>query len=321
MSVHVESWVWKQKVGSSLRKLILVKLAQNADDNGWSSWWKQAKLAEECEASRQTVNDHLVELRGMGLLQEIVETGDGGRIGTRYRIMGPWVDADVSEKPTRARQKVSAETTRAKNGDPSSPLSPSSLPPDPLPSSPLTPLSPANLAADAARNPEYLGQRRWRVFSRPGRGPFVADLERGSCSCENRSSTPCRHLRVATEAESRAETARRRAMRDAVWDKVAEIFGAPTKRAEADRGLVVTEMAEMLANEGVEQTPERWQAEIQVRYDALARDWGVGKATLNALHRNWIVAGKLAHGVRGVGNNVSDEDDPYARGAIRADDG
>lgn len=110
-------------------------------------------------------------------------------------------------------------------------------------------------------------------------------------------------------------------MRDAVWDKVAEIFGAPTKRAEADRGLVVTEMAEMLANEGVEQTPERWQAEIQVRYDALARDWGVGKATLNALHRNWIVAGKLAHGVRGVGNNVSDEDDPYARGAIRADDG
>lgn len=287
MSGVCVGWAWQQKCGSALRKLILVKLADNADDQGWS-WWRQKKLAEACETSRQTVNAHLAELRGMGLIQVIEGTrGDGGRSSSTYRLMGPWVSSDLTGVSPRADTPpvTQLDTMNLPEEEPKA-KTPSPYPP-----------------------PEFLGQQRWRIHSRPGRGPFVADLNTVTCTCENRSSNLCRHLEVAGEAEEHAETMRRKAYRDAVWDGMVGAFGPTSSRSDTGRGKQVTALAELLAVDPlVAKTPEAWQAEVGKRYEALVSDWGVGKVTSDSFSKNWSVAGKLAHGVRGNGNNDESED-------------
>lgn len=292
MSVHVESWAWKQKCGSPLRKLILVKLAQNADDDGWS-WWRQGRMAEECETSRSTIQSHLRELRGKGLIQIYEQKReDGGRGANRYRVMGPWVEATpVQDSGTPARDSGIPPAREAGT-------------PPPGKRAPRTvreePSEVQDLAAGAAKEPEQIGPGRWRVFSRPGRGPFEVDLGRGTCTCENRSSTPCRHMRVAAEAEEHAGTVRKRELRDALWDALVEVYGPVPSKGKTDRGAIVTDLAEFLAaeHETISPTPEAWAQEVRDRYEALAKDWGVGKATIHSLHKNWAVAGKLAASMR-----------------------
>ena len=83
MSVHVVSWAWKQRVGDAGLKLVLVKLADNADDHGYS-WWSQRRLAEECEMGRATVQRKLAKLRELGLLEVDVQP-NGGSNG--YRLL------------------------------------------------------------------------------------------------------------------------------------------------------------------------------------------------------------------------------------------
>lgn len=91
MSVHVSSWAWKQKLGDPGLKLVLVKLADNADDNGYS-WWRQQRLADECEISKPTVQRKLAELKKRGLIEVVERRGDDGRqLANGYRIIRPSV--------------------------------------------------------------------------------------------------------------------------------------------------------------------------------------------------------------------------------------
>lgn len=315
MSARVEAWVWGLDLGNPTRKLILLNLAASSNDGGWSDAWTQDALAHQCQTTRQTANGHIRALRGMGVLQESTYTTDGGRGGTRYRIIGPWVSEEV-KNPTRRKKN----TTRVGKADPAAPLPPSS-PPDPL-SYPPTPHHPENQAADAADPDqpaaEYLGQRRWRVVSsRPGKGPYVVDLARSTCNCEAPHGSDCKHIRIAKEAEDQADSLRRSAKRNAIWDALTETFGATTERTEAARGVIVTDLAEMLVHEKVPSA--EWGAEITRRYHALVGDWGVGKVTLHAFVNNWTVAGKLAGTLSKdptSGNNGGD-DDEFSRGTIR----
>ncbi|UCQ36415.1 helix-turn-helix domain-containing protein [Edwardsiella piscicida] len=56
------------KVGNPLRKLVLIKLADNASDNG-ECWPSYQHIAEHCETSRSSVKSHIRELEKMGLLR------------------------------------------------------------------------------------------------------------------------------------------------------------------------------------------------------------------------------------------------------------
>lgn len=89
MSTHVASWAWKQQLGDAGLKLVLVKLADNADDTGYS-YWRQARLAEECEMSKSTVQRKLKKLGELGIV-EVVERAadDGSRIANGYRLLRP----------------------------------------------------------------------------------------------------------------------------------------------------------------------------------------------------------------------------------------
>ncbi|EIP23530.1 transcriptional regulator [Escherichia coli EC4422] len=56
------------KVGNPLRKLVLIKLADNANDNG-ECWPSYQHVADQCEVSRSTVKSHIRALEDMGLLK------------------------------------------------------------------------------------------------------------------------------------------------------------------------------------------------------------------------------------------------------------
>lgn len=259
-------------MGSPLRKLILVKLAQNSDDDGWS-WWSQRRIAEECETTRQTVNEHIKALRGMGLIQVIERRReDGGRRSNKYRVLVPWSNEEVSGKATGEAQPADeGDVGQADRESSSKESSKGKNPPTPL------------------------GQRRFRVESNttPGK-TYIADLGNDSCTCQARRG--CKHLTEAEEFEDAAAVARSKELRDALWDVLVEIDGPPVQRKEAERGQVVSDVAEMLANDGIKGTPERWTEEVRARHAALVKAWGQERVTLHSFVTNWHLAGKLVRG-------------------------
>jgi len=64
----------KTKVGNPLRKLVLIKLADNANDQG-ECWPSYQHIADQCEIDRSTVRRHIKELQSQGLLR--IENRDG----------------------------------------------------------------------------------------------------------------------------------------------------------------------------------------------------------------------------------------------------
>lgn len=68
MSMELMVKAMKTKVGSPLRKLVLIKLADNANDQG-ECWPSYQHVADQCEISRSTVKVHIRELEKAGLLR------------------------------------------------------------------------------------------------------------------------------------------------------------------------------------------------------------------------------------------------------------
>ena len=63
-------------VGNPLRKLVLLKLADNASDSG-ECWPSYQHIADQCEIARSTVKSHIRELEKAGLLRrEFRKDGD-----------------------------------------------------------------------------------------------------------------------------------------------------------------------------------------------------------------------------------------------------
>jgi len=56
------------KVGNPIRKLVLIKLADNANDKG-ECWPSYQHIADQCEIGRSTVKSHIKELENMGLVR------------------------------------------------------------------------------------------------------------------------------------------------------------------------------------------------------------------------------------------------------------
>jgi hypothetical protein len=67
MSVEAISWASKQKTGSPGAKLVLIALANYANDLG-QCWPSQATMAMWTEQSERTIRAHLATLEAMGLI-------------------------------------------------------------------------------------------------------------------------------------------------------------------------------------------------------------------------------------------------------------
>ncbi len=68
MSMNLMAKAMNIKVGNPLRKLVLIKLADNANDN-CECWPSYQHVADQCEVSRSTVKSHIRALEEMGLLK------------------------------------------------------------------------------------------------------------------------------------------------------------------------------------------------------------------------------------------------------------
>ncbi|RAW92448.1 MULTISPECIES: helix-turn-helix domain-containing protein [unclassified Photorhabdus] len=67
MSMNLMAHAMSVKVGNPLRKLILLKLADNANDQG-ECWPSVPYIAEQCEMSERSVQNHIKQLVNDGLL-------------------------------------------------------------------------------------------------------------------------------------------------------------------------------------------------------------------------------------------------------------
>jgi hypothetical protein len=84
MSMELMVKAMKTKVGSPLRKLVLIKLADNANDQG-ECWPSYKYIADQCEMSRRSVMLHIDTLCKAGLvLKEIRHGGPKGNSSNIY---------------------------------------------------------------------------------------------------------------------------------------------------------------------------------------------------------------------------------------------
>lgn len=70
MSLAATNWVWSLRLGDANRKLILLKYADHAHDDGRNTWVKPKKVADFAECSERTVQRHLGALLDEGFMRE-----------------------------------------------------------------------------------------------------------------------------------------------------------------------------------------------------------------------------------------------------------
>jgi DNA-binding transcriptional MocR family regulator len=86
MSVYVTAWVWKQETGDAEAKLILLKLADQANDDG-ICWPSRRTIARDCETSVSTVQRSINYLVDRGYISiEHRRREDGSRTSSIYRF-------------------------------------------------------------------------------------------------------------------------------------------------------------------------------------------------------------------------------------------
>lgn len=75
----------KVKVGNPLRKLVLLKLADNASDHG-ECWPSYQHIADQCEISKRSVMNHIDALCECGLVKKELRPGPKGNSSNVYRL-------------------------------------------------------------------------------------------------------------------------------------------------------------------------------------------------------------------------------------------
>ena len=73
------------KVGNPLRKLVLIKLADNANDKG-ECWPSYQHVADQCEISRSSVKFHVRALELSGLIKREMRPGEKGNSSNMFYL-------------------------------------------------------------------------------------------------------------------------------------------------------------------------------------------------------------------------------------------
>lgn len=81
------------KIGNPLRKLVLIKLSDNANDHG-ECWPSYQHIADQCEIAKSTVRKHIKDLEKMGLLKIEHRPGPKGNSSNLYHLTLQGVPSD-----------------------------------------------------------------------------------------------------------------------------------------------------------------------------------------------------------------------------------
>jgi hypothetical protein len=106
MSWQATAWAEKQKTGAPARKVLLMILANYADENGLC-WPSQARLADGTEQSIDTVQRHLRKLAADGHIKIWKRARFGGRWpGHNYQLAMPSRNLRPGECPDASKNLV-----------------------------------------------------------------------------------------------------------------------------------------------------------------------------------------------------------------------
>lgn len=110
MSIRAIAWAFEQDVPPT-SKLVLLKLADNANDEGWC-WPAQSTLARHTSLTRETVNRHISKLEAAGLLAVKRRTQEGVNLPNYYRLnLGGVVTEDHTGCDRRSQGVVTEDHT------------------------------------------------------------------------------------------------------------------------------------------------------------------------------------------------------------------
>jgi hypothetical protein len=104
MSLILIAQVMKMKVGNPLRKLVLIKLADNANDEG-ECWPSHQHIADHCEVSSRSVRTHIKALEEANFLTIINRVKDNKKQSNIYKLH--FEKAVVSTAADSALTKIS----------------------------------------------------------------------------------------------------------------------------------------------------------------------------------------------------------------------
>lgn len=91
MSIKLVLHALETKVGCTARKMVFVKLCDNANDDG-ECWPSLATIAKHCEMSRRSAIRHIAKLAEDGFIERVHRADKRGDLTSNfYRISVPWV--------------------------------------------------------------------------------------------------------------------------------------------------------------------------------------------------------------------------------------
>ena len=99
MSMLLMVKAMQTKVGNPLRKLVLIKLADNANDQG-ECWPSLQYIADQCEISKRSVIRHIDELCACGMLSK--QERHGGINGQKSNLYTLKLPGDTKSLVTQS---------------------------------------------------------------------------------------------------------------------------------------------------------------------------------------------------------------------------
>nr|WP_310616958.1 helix-turn-helix domain-containing protein [Pantoea cypripedii] len=99
MSIKLMNQAFDIRVGNHLRKLILIKLADNASDQG-ECWPSYGYIADQCECSKSAVREHIDALIQLGLLEKENRLGGNSGKGNQSNVYRLKLDNPVPREST-----------------------------------------------------------------------------------------------------------------------------------------------------------------------------------------------------------------------------
>ncbi|EHT4465170.1 helix-turn-helix domain-containing protein [Salmonella enterica] len=99
MSMTLMARAMAIKTGNPIRKLVLIKLADNANDNG-ECWPSYQHIADHCECSRSAIRSHIDALIGMGVLTKENRMGINNGKGNTSNVYYLNLDNPMPPKST-----------------------------------------------------------------------------------------------------------------------------------------------------------------------------------------------------------------------------
>tara|TARA_R100000541_G_scaffold30953_2_gene39877 strand:+ start:20193 stop:20921 length:729 start_codon:yes stop_codon:yes gene_type:complete len=101
----------KAKVGNPLRKLVLIKLADNANDKG-ECWPSYQHIADQCEMSKSTVRKHIKDLSDSGFLWVENRKGPKGNTSNLYHLTLHPMPSENTPMPSNSTGGMPSDDTR-----------------------------------------------------------------------------------------------------------------------------------------------------------------------------------------------------------------